>query len=522
MKQIYSKEEAQEKIKDGINKTANAIKATLGGKGKNVLIANLRQKIRFTKDGVSVAKEIILKDEFENVGANLVKEASEKTADVVGDGTTTSALLVQSLINDSLIKIRAGADPLLIKSGIEKGLKEAVEVLNDSKIDIKKDSQLEFVASISANDPEIGKIIADIFKEIGKDGVVTIESSANLGFEKEIVKGLQFDKGFASGFFVTDRERAEAVLEDACVIITDKKISVFNEIVPALDNLIKSGKRQFLLIADDYDESVIAQLALNKLKGTFVCSAVKAPGFGERKREYLQDICVLTGASLVSESSGKKWDSITPEDFGSAKKVVSTKDTTTIIGGNGDSKEIDRRVQFIQMEIQNTKNEYEKADLRSRIAKLKGGISILRVGGSTEGEIKEKKDRVEDAVAATKAALEEGIVLGGGIALLKARKDIKLKLEGDEKKGLEVFLNSLEAPFMTILANGGKNGGEVIKKLKGNAGFNIKTGKIEKDMFKAGIIDPYKVVKTCLLNAVSVAGEFIRCEAFIVEYDEKE
>jgi len=519
-KKIYFNE-AKEQIKKGVDATANAIKATLGGKGKNVIVANLNRRLQFTKDGVTVARAIDLEDELENIGAKLVKEASEKTAQEVGDGTTTSAVLVQALITEALMNTHA--DPILMRSGMEKGAKKVLEHLSKKKTQLKTKEQLRQVATISANDPELGEMIADIFHEIGKDGVVFIEESANLGYSKEVVKGLQVEKGFASGFFITHNEKKEAHLQDAIIIVCDYKVNSFNELAPILEKAIKAGMKQVCVIAEDYDEQVLSGLIGNKMKGVIFPLAVRAPGIGEKKRELLLDICAVTGATLITKSTGKTLEHAELSELGTAKKIVSKKDTTLFIEGGGVKQDIDNRVEQLRGEIALCDAEYEKESIRGRIARMLGGVSILKVGGSTESEINEKKDRVEDSIAATKAAMEEGILVGGGIALLNAKKHLKtLGLVGDEYKGLTILKNALEYPFFTIMRNAGKNPTDILKLLRTpKSGYNVKKEKVERDMIRAGIIDPFKVVRLCLQNAVSISGLFITTEAFIVEENPK-
>lgn len=498
-------------IKKGIDQAANVIKSTLGAKGKTVLISSMHRPLRATKDGVSVAREITLSDELQNLGAKIVRQASEETLDAVGDGTTTAALLVQSIATEALTRIDAGADPILIKEGLDKTLPGVLEEIEKQKQEIKSKEEIEFVASISANDPEIGKILADIFHKIGKQGVVSIQDSPSFVNEWETVVGMRVDKGYASPYFITDPEKRTCVLEDASVIILEGRPDL-RTLTPALDELLKSGKRTFLFVAEDYEDSFLANLLINRARGVFNAVAVKAPGFGEKRKGYLEDIAVLTGAKLSAETGRSEF---APEDTGNAKKVVVSKDHTDIIGGAGDEKEVEKRVKWLEFEKKQTSSEYERADLQSRIGKLTGGVAIFKVGGTTELEVKERKDRVEDAVAATRAALEDGIVCGGGIALLNAKKEMKVEGYG------EILLNSLEAPFKTILKNAGKNPNEVQSQLSGRMGYNVKEGRIEEDMVTAGIIDPVKVVKIALINAVSAVGSFITSDYSIVEYKDE-
>lgn len=528
-KQIYYKEQARESLKRGVDKISNAVKVTLGPKGRNVVLDKGFGSPTITKDGVTVAKEIELKDKFENIGAELIKEVASKTNDVAGDGTTTATVLAQAIVAEGFSAVNSGANPLVLKRGMEKALEWTLDHLNKKKKTISSYEKTKEVASISANDPEIGKLIADVFKEVGKDGVVTVEESQSTEMSKEVVEGLQFDRGFASAYMVTNAERMEAVYEDALILITDRKISSIQDIVPLLEQLSKSGKRELVIIAEDVDGEALATLVVNKLRGTFLSLAVKAPGFGDRKKEMLEDIAVVTGGQVISEEKGMKLENIDLSMLGKAHRVVAAKENTVIIGGKGKKAEIDKRVAQLKAQLAKSTSDFDKEKLQERIGKISGGVAVIRVGATTETELKEKKFRIEDAVNATRAALEGGIVAGGGVALFEASKELNYKVVkgvsevGDEAKGVAVIKTILEKPLRAIAENAGKDSNEVATKvfgLESGWGFNAATGEYV-DMFKEGIIDPLKVVKATLTNAVSVASLILTTEAVVTDIPEE-
>jgi chaperonin GroEL len=526
-KQIYYKEEARDALKRGVDKVANAVKVTLGPKGRNVVIDKGFGSPIITKDGVTVAQDIELKDKFENIGAELIKEVASKTNDIAGDGTTTATVLAQAIVAEGFSAVASGANPLILKKGMDKAVDWVINALNKKKKIVTADKVKE-VASISANDPEIGKLIADVFKEVGKDGVVTVEESQSSEMSKELVEGMQFEKGFISHYMVTNAERMEAVYNDPLILITDKKLSSIQEIVPLLEKLSQSGKRELVIIADDVDGDALATLVLNKIRGGFSTLAVKAPAFGDRKKDMLEDIALVTGGQVISEEKGMKLDSVELNMLGRARKIVATKDKTTIVDGKGKKGELEKRVTQLRTQLTNTKSDYDKEKLQERIAKLSGGVAILRVGATTETELKEKKFRIEDAVAATRAALEEGIVAGGGVALFEASKDLNPKAVGvpevgDEAKGVAVIKAILEKPLRAIAENSGRDSNEVVSRvyaMDSGMGFDASTGDYV-DMIKTGIIDPLKVVKSSLINAVSVASLILTTEAVITDIPEE-
>lgn len=528
-KQIQYKEQAREALKRGVDKISNAVKVTLGPKGRNVVLDKGFGSPTITKDGVTVAKEIELKDKFENIGAELIKEVASKTNDVAGDGTTTATVLAQAIVAEGFSAVNSGANPLVLKRGMEKALDWTLDYLNKKKKTIAGYEKMKEVASISANDPEIGKLIADVFKEVGKDGVVTVEESQSAEMSKEIVEGMQFDRGFTSPYMITNAERMEAVYEDALILITDKKISSIQDIVPLLEQLSKSGKRELVIIAEEVDGDALATLVVNKLRGTFMSLAVKAPGFGDRKKEMLDDVAVVTGGQVISEEKGMKLENVELSMLGKAHRVVVAKENTIIVGGKGKKTEIDKRVAQLKMQVAKSTSDFDKEKLQERIGKLSGGVAVIRVGATTETELKEKKFRIEDAVNATRAALEGGIVAGGGVALFEASKELNQKTVkgvpevGDEAKGIAVIKTVLEKPLRAIAENAGKDSNEVAAKvfgLESGWGFNAVTGEYV-DMFKEGIIDPLKVVKAELTNAVSVASLILTTEAVITELPEE-
>ena len=527
-KQIYYKEQAREALKRGVDKIANAVKVTLGPKGRNVVLDKGFGSPTITKDGVTVAKEIELKDKFENVGAELIKEVASKTNDVAGDGTTTATVLAQAVVAEGFSAVNSGANPMVLKKGMDKAVDWVIDYLNKKKKSVSSHEKIKEVASIAANDPEIGKLIADVFKEVGKDGVVTVEESQSTEMSKELVEGMQFDRGYVSAYMVTNPERMEAVYEDPYILITDKKISSVQEIVPLLEKLSKGGTRQLVIIADDVEGEALATLVVNKLRAVFNSLAVKSPGFGDRKKEMLEDIAVVTGGQVISEEKGIKMESVDLAHLGRAHRIVATKENTTIVGGKGKKQEIDKRVAQLRAQIEKATSDFDKEKLQERLGKLSGGVAVIRVGATTETELKEKKFRIEDAVNATRAALEEGIVAGGGIALFEAAKELNSKVikgvpeVGDEAKGVVVIKAVLEKPLRAIAENAGKDSNEVVSKvftLEPGWGFNALTGEYV-DMFKEGIIDPLKVVKATLINAVSIASLILTTEAVITDEPE--
>ncbi len=529
-KEILYKDKARESLKKGIDKVANAVKVTLGPKGRNVILEKSYGSPVITKDGVTVAKEISLENKLENVAAQLVKEVAEKTADIAGDGTTTATLLVQAIVNEGFNQISAGANPVILKKGIDKAVEKTLKMLDEKSIKIEDKKKIEEVASISANDPEIGKLIAEVFNDIGKDGVVTVEESQTLGFSKEVVEGLQFDKGYISPYMMTDTERMEAVLDDPYILITDQKISSMNDLLPILEKVIQAGKKNIAIIADDVEGEALATLIVNKIRGTFSALAIKAPGFGDRRKEMLEDIAIVTGGKVITSDLGLKLENTDISMLGQARRIVANKDNTTIVDGKGEKSEIEKRIKQIKSQIEKVDSEFDKEKLTERLAKLSGGVAVLKVGAVTETEMKEKKYRIEDAINATRAALEEGIVPGGGIALFEIAKELTnnkseyFPVIGDEAKGIDILLRALEYPLRTIVENAGKAPEDVfthlMKENKPGVGFNALTGEFV-EMVKEGIIDPTKVVKTALSNASSVASLILISEAVISEIPEK-
>jgi len=527
-KQIQYKEEAREALKRGVDKLANAVKVTLGPKGRNVVLDKGFGSPTITKDGVTVAKEIDLKDKFENIGAELIKEVASKTNDVAGDGTTTATILAQAIVAEGFSAVNSGANPLVLKRGMEKAVKWVIDFLNKKKKTVSGYEKIKEVASISANDSELGKLVADVFKEVGKDGVVTVEESQSSEMAKELVEGMQFDKGYVSPYMVTNTERMEAIHDDPYILITDRKISSIQDIVPLLEKLSRSGKRSLVIIAEDVDGDALATLVVNKLRGTFNSLALKAPGFGDRKKEMLEDIAAVVGGQVISEEKGMKLESVELAMLGQARRLVSTKETTTVVGGKGKKADIEKRISQIRNQIAKSTSDFDKEKLQERLAKLSGGVAVIKVGALTETELKEKKFRIDDAVSATRAALEEGIVAGGGLALFEAAKELTAKgsgiLEvGDEAKGLAIIKAALEKPMRIIAENAGKDANEVVENIFAGApglGFDASAGKYV-DMFEAGIIDPLKVVKTALTNAVSVASLILTTEAVVTDLPEE-
>ena len=525
-KQIIFDEKARLSIKKGVDQLANTVKVTLGPKGRNVVIGESFGSPTVTKDGVTVAKEIELEDKFEAIGAEMVKEVATKTNDVAGDGTTTATLLAQSILTQGLKNVTAGADPMAIKRGIEKGVNAVVaELKNKISKPVQGKEDIAHIASISANDQKIGNLIAEVMEEVGKDGVITVEESQEFGLKKEIVEGMQFDSGYISPYMITDSSRMEAELDNPYILVTDAKISSIEDIRPLLEKLVQTGKKDLVIIADSIEGVALTTLVLNKLQGVFNVLAVKAPGFGDRKKEILQDIAVLTGARFISEEVGLKLENADLNDLGQARKVVTTKENTTIIEGKGEENEIKTRVEQIKSQLENTTSDFDKEKLQERLGKLGGGVAILKVGAATETEMKEVKHRIEDALSATRAAVEEGIVVGGGVALIRVLPALEqLELNIEEKVGVDILKRALEEPAKQIAFNAGKDGAVVvseIKKHEGNFGYNAEKNKYE-DLVVAGIIDPTKVTRSALQNAASIAGLILTTEAVIADLPDKE
>ena len=524
-KQILYSEDARHKLLKGVNTLANAVKVTLGPKGRNVVLDRGYGAPTITKDGVTVAKEIEVEDKFENAGVELVKEVASKTNDDVGDGTTTATVLAQAIVTEGMKNVTAGANPVALKRGIDKCVDAIIKELKENIAKPVEENEIADVAAISANDKEIGAKIAGAMKEVGKDGVITVEESQSFGMEVEVVQGMRFDKVYVSPYMVTNAERMEAEYSDPYILITDKKISSIHDILPLLEKIAQSGKKELVIIAEDLDGEALTTLVLNKLRGTFNVLAVKAPGFGDRRKEMLADIAILTGGTVVSEEIGRKLDSAELEDLGRAHKIISTKEFTTIVKGQGDESIIKERVAVIRKQIEETKSDFDKEKLQERLAKLAGGVAIIKVGAATETEMKEVKHRIEDAVGATKAAVEEGVVAGGGVALIRAIKALdNLQLIEEEKIAIGILRRALEEPLRMIAQNAGVDGAvivEEVKKNSGNYGYNAATGVYE-DMVKAGIIDPAKVTRSALQNAASIAGMFLTTEAVVTDIPKKD
>ncbi len=529
-KQIVFGDEARQKLQRGVDVLARAVATTLGPKGRNVALDRKFGSPSITHDGVSVAKEIELEDPFENMGAQLLKEAATKTNDIAGDGTTTSTVLAHAIVTEGMKALAAGANAMLLKRGIESAAKAVSEKIGEQAIAITTKDEMAHVASISAQDKEIGELIAEVFDKVGNDGVITVEESKGMAFETEYVEGMQFDRGYISPYFITDPEHMEAVIEEPYILLHDKKISAAQDIVPILEKLVQIGKRDLVIIAEDVDGEALATLVLNKLRGMLNVLAVKAPGFGDRRKAMLQDIAILTGGTVISEETGRKLESVTIDDLGRAEKVVSTKEETTIVGGKGDPKAIEARVEQIRVEIDRATSDYDREKLQERLAKLAGGVAVIRVGAATETELKEKKHRVEDAVSATRAAVEEGIVPGGGVALLNALSaldDMKMDNE-DAQMGVNIVRKALTMPMRLIAENAGLDGAVIVDTVRrlqeeqnnGHIGYNVLTGEYE-DMIKAGVIDPAKVTKGALENAASIAAMILTTEALITEIPEE-
>jgi chaperonin GroEL len=522
-KEIIYSQEARNKVLNGVNKLANAVKATLGPKGRNAILDKAFGAPLVTKDGVTVAKEIELKDKFENMGAQMVKEVASKTSDVAGDGTTTATVLAQAIYTEGLKYLAGGMNAMDLKRGIDKATAAIVEDLKKMSRKVEDKKEIEQVGTISANgDNEVGALIADAMDKVGKEGVITVEEAKSMDTTLELVEGMQFDRGYLSPYFVTDAERMEALLESPLILIYDKKISNMRDIIPILEQIAKKGK-SLLIISEDIEGEALATLVVNKLRGTLKCAAVKAPGFGDRRKAMLEDIAILTGGEVVSEDLGRKLESVAITDLGTAKKIIIDKDNTTIVEGSGKKAAIQGRISQIKAQIEETTSDYDREKLQERLAKLAGGVAVIKVGAATEPEMKEKKARVEDALHATRAAVEEGFIAGGGVALLRCIDKLnKLDLPGDQIFGVKIVQKALEEPLRQIAVNAGNEGGIVVEKvkaLKGNVGFNAEAEEYE-DMVKAGIIDPTKVARSALQNAASVAGLLLTTEVMVAELPE--
>ncbi|HEX9796680.1 MAG TPA: chaperonin GroEL [Anaerolineales bacterium] len=525
-KQLAFAEEARMRLKDGVDMVARAVATTLGPKGRNVALDRKFGSPTITHDGVTVAKEIELEDPYENMGAQLLKEAATKTNDIAGDGTTTSTVLAHAMVTDGLKSLAAGSNPMMLKRGIEAATRKVSEALSKQAIDVTTKEEIASVAAISAQDKEIGELIAEVMDKVGKDGVITVEESKGLEFETEYVEGMQFDRGYISAYFVTDSEAMEAVIEEPYLLIHDKKISAATDIVPLLEKLVQIGKRELVVIAEDIDGEALATLVLNKLRGMLNVVAIKAPGFGDRRKAMLQDIAILTGGTVVTEELGRKLESTTLNDLGQAGKIVVSKEDTTVIEGKGEPDRIKGRIEEIKVEIDRSTSDYDREKLQERLAKLSGGVAVIRVGAATETELKEKKHRVEDALSATRAAVEEGIVPGGGVALINALDSLK-KLDmgtDDENIGVNIVRHALEVPMRKIAANAGEDGAVIqdsvrraqVEQKNLNIGYDVLEGEYV-DMIKAGIIDPAKVTKGALENAASIAAMILTTEALITD-----
>jgi chaperonin GroEL len=519
--------EARRGLETGMNKLADAVRVTLGPKGRNVVLDKKWGAPTITNDGVSIAKEIDLEDPFERIGAELVKEVAKKTDDVAGDGTTTATVLAWAMVREGLRNVAAGANPMSLKRGIESAVETAVSSIHGQAKEVNESkAQIAQVASISAADTEIGEMISEAIDKVGRDGVITVEESQTFGMDMDLVEGMRFDKGYIAPYFVTDPERMEATLEDAYILLVGSKISAVRDLLPVLEKVMQGGK-PLLIVAEDVEGEALATLVVNKIRGTFRSVAVKAPGFGERRKAMLQDIAILTGGQVVTEEVGLKLENVTLDLLGTARKVVITKDETTIVEGGGSESDIKGRINQIKTEIENTDSDYDREKLQERLAKLSGGVAVIKVGAATEVELKEKKHRIEDAVSTTKAAIEEGVVPGGGVALLRAQTAIlegAEKLEGDEATGARIVGKAVEEPLKQIAVNAGLEGGVIVEKvrgLKGAHGLNADTGEYE-DLFKTGVIDAAKVTRSALQNAASIAALFLTTEAVIVDKPEED
>ena len=523
-KQLIFDETARRSLKRGVDGLANAVKVTIGPKGRNVVLDKKFGAPTITNDGVTIAREVELEEPFENMGAQLLKEVATKTDDVAGDGTTTAVVLGQALVNEGLKNVTAGANPMIVKRGLDKGVEAIVERLKENARQVETNEQIAAVAAISAADPAVGELIAEVMDKVGKDGVITVEEGQSIGLDKEYTEGMQFDRGYISPYFVTNPDRMEAVMENPAVLITDKKISSINELLPALEKGVQLGRPVFV-IAEDIDGEALATLVVNKLRGTVNVLGVKAPGFGDRRKEMLRDIAILTGANVISEEVGRKLDSVTAEDFGGARRVVSTKDDTTIVDGTGDGDAIKARMTQIKAQVEETTSDYDREKLQERLAKLAGGVAVIKVGAATEVELKEKKHRIEDALSTTRAAVEEGLVAGGGSALLQAIPALDdVKAEGDALIGVNILRRALEAPIRQIAENAGQEGSVIVaavKELPLGYGYDALKGEYG-DMFKKGIVDAAKVTRSALQHAASIAGMVLTTETLVTDMPEED
>ncbi len=529
-KQLIFDEQARRSLKRGVDILADAVKTTLGPKGRNVAIGKKWGSPTVSHDGVTVAREVELSDPFENMGAQLLKEAATKTNDIAGDGTTTATVLAQAIVHEGLRNVAAGANPMLLKRGIDKATAAVVVRIKELSVPINGKQDIAQIATISAADPEIGNLIAEVMDKVGKDGVITVEESKGIKFETEFVEGMSFDRGYISPYFITNSDRMESVLEEPYILVTDRKISAVSDIVPVLERALAQGRRDLLIIAEDIEGEALATLVVNKLRGTLNVVAIKAPSFGDRRKEMLSDIAILTGAQVVSEETGRKLDQSQVADLGRARRVTTTKDTTTIIEGHGNEADIKGRVKAIKAQVDETTSDYDREKLQERLAKLSGGVAVIKVGAATEVELKEKKHRVEDALSATRAAVEEGVVTGGGVALLTASDALdSVELEGDEAIGISIVRRALEEPLKMIAENAGQDGSVIlqtvrrIQKEKGspNWGYNVMLNDYV-DLVASGVIDPAKVTRSALENASSIAGMILTTEALICEIPEEE
>ena len=524
-KQLLFDEAARHALKNGVDALADAVKITLGPKGRNVVLEKKFGSPTITNDGVTIAKDIELEDPFENIGAQLAKEIASKTNDIAGDGTTTATVLGQGIVHDGLKNVAAGANPMALKRGIEKGANALLEAIKKNAIPVTTREQMAQVAAISANnDPAIGELIADVMEKVGKDGVITVEESKGIETETEYVEGMNFDRGYISPYFITNPERMECVIEDAYILITDKKLSSVNDIVPVLEKVLQGGSKNLLIICDDCDGEALATLAVNKLRGTINVCAVKAPGFGDRRKDNLGDLAAVTGGQLISEELGRKLDGVQLSDLGRARRVVITKEETTIVEGKGDPKAVQARTGAIKVAIDAATSDWDREKLQERLGKLTGSVAVVKVGAATEPELKERKHRVEDAVQATRAALEEGIVSGGGVAFINALPALdKLKLDGDEATGVAILRRALEEPVRRIATNAGQDGSVVVQKvktLKAGQGYDAAAGDYG-NMVKKGIVDPVKVTRSALENAVSIASMVLTTNCLVSEIPER-
>ncbi|MDE2902627.1 MAG: chaperonin GroEL [Chloroflexota bacterium] len=530
-KDILLDVEARSKLVKGIDVVANAVKTTLGPKGRNVALGKKYSGPTVTHDGVTVAKDIDLEDPFEDMGAQLIKEAASKTNDIAGDGTTTATVLAQAIIKEGLKNVAAGANPMIIKRGLAKGVEAVVEEVGAQAKQIRSQDEIAQIASISANDTQIGELIGEVMDKVGKDGAITVEESKGLEFEIEYVEGMKFDRGYISPYFVTNQDRMEAVIEDALVLVTDKKLSAVSDILPTLEKVTQSGKKDLVIIAEDVEGEGLATLVVNKLRGILNCLAVKAPGYGDRRKEMLQDVAVVTGGTVISEDMGRRLDGVILEDLGRARRVVADKDNTTIVEGGGKEAAVQARLNQLKGQVEEVTSEYDREKLQERLAKLAGGVAVIRVGAATETELKEKKHRVEDALSATRAGIEEGIVPGGGVALLNAAhvlEGVEAECTGDEIVGVRALRRALEEPLRWIASNSGADGSVVVEEVRRqssaqgtNWGYHVVNEEYT-DMVAAGVIDPAKVTRSALENAASIAGMILTTEALIADVPEKE